>query len=67
MFLGPLSGALVGAGATVTDFINDLDRDGFQWRDVKNLVTGLGMDAIGMIPVVGDSFGTMGKVTRSLV
>lgn len=67
MFMGPLSGALVGAGATVTDFINDWNRDGFQWRDAKNLITGLGMDAIGMIPVVGDAFGTMGKVTRSLV
>lgn len=67
MFMGPLTGALVGAGATIGDFINDVNRDGFQWRDAKNAITGLGMDAIGMIPVVGDAFGTMGKVTRSLV
>lgn len=67
IFMGPLTGALVGVGATVGDFINDVNRDGFQWRDAKNAITGLGMDAIGMIPVVGDAFGTMGKVTRSLV
>ena len=67
IFLDPISGGLVGAGASTVDFVNDINRDGFQGRDAWNYVKNLGMDAIGMLPVIGDTFGTMGKVKKGLV
>ena len=66
IFLDPISGGLVGAGASTADFINDINRDGFQGKDAWNYVKNLGMDALGMIPVIGDTFGTLGKVKKSL-
>lgn len=66
IFLDPISGGIAGAGLSTTDFINDISRDGFQWKDASNYVKNLGMDAIGMLPVVGDTFGTLGKVKKGL-
>lgn len=66
MFLDPLSGAAVGAGASTVDFINDINRDGFQGKDAWNYVKNLGMDALGVLPVIGDTFGTLGKVKKGL-
>ena len=67
IFLDPLSGAAVGAGTSVVDFVNDINRDGFQGKDAWNLVKNLGMDALGVIPVIGDTFGTLGKVKKGLL
>lgn len=67
MFLDPLSGAAVGAGTSVVDFFNDINRDGFQGKDAWNLVKNLGMDALGVVPVIGDTFGTLGKVKKGLL
>ena len=66
IFMDPISGAAVGAGASTMDFVNDISRDGFQGHDLWNYVKNLGMDAIGMLPVVGDTFGTLGKVKKGL-
>ena len=66
MLLDPVTGAVVGAGASLVDFGNDINRDGFQGKDLWNLVKNLGMDALGVIPVVGDTFGTLGKVKKAL-
>jgi hypothetical protein len=66
IFLDPISGGISGAGLSTVDFINDISRDGFQWKDVGNYVKNLGMDAIGMLPVIGDTFGTLGKVKKGL-
>lgn len=66
MFLDPISGGIAGAGLSTVDFINDISRDGFQWKDAGNYVKNLGMDAIGMLPVIGDTFGTLGKVKKGL-
>ena len=67
MFMTPIAGAAVGAGSSVVEFINDWNRDGFQWKDAGNLITNLGMDVLGIIPVIGDTFGTLGKVRKGLV
>lgn len=67
MFMDPVLGGVVGAGSSTVDFINDWNRDGFQWGDLKNYGINLGMDALGMIPIVGDTFGTLGKVKKSLI
>ena len=64
--LDPISGGLVGAGASTADFINDIHRDGFQGKDAWNYVKNLGMDAVGMLPIIGDTFGTLGKVKKGL-
>lgn len=66
IFLDPVSGAAVGVASSVGSFINDWTRDGYQADDAWNLVKNLGMDALGVIPIVGDSFGTLGKVKKSL-
>lgn len=66
IFMDPMSGAAVGAGASTVDFINDINRDGFQGHDLWNYVKNLGMDAVGMLPIVGDTLGTLGKVKKGL-
>ena len=66
IFLDPISGGVAGAGLSTVDFINDISRDGFQGKDALNYIKNLGMDAIGMLPVIGDSFGTLGKVKKGL-
>lgn len=67
MFLDPVSGGLTGAGLSTVDFINDINRDGYQGKDAWNYVKNLGMDLIGMVPVIGDTFGTLGKVKKGLL
>lgn len=66
IFLDPVSGAALGVASSVGTFINDWSRDGYQADDAWNLVKNLGMDALGVIPIIGDSFGTLGKVKKSL-
>ena len=65
--VGTAVGAAVGAGTSVVDFVNDINRDGFQGKDAWNLVKNLGMDALGVVPVIGDTFGTLGKVKKGLL
>lgn len=68
MFLDPVTGTVVGAGATVIDFINDMTDDSVSTGDAfKNLGTGLAFDAVGAIPVVGDALGTGSKILRTAV
>lgn len=67
ILLDPVSGGLTGAGLSLVDFANDWNRDGFQWKDAGNLIKNLGMDAIGMVPIIGDAFGTLGKVKKGLL
>lgn len=66
IFMDPISGGAAGAGLSTVDFINDISRDGFQGKDALNYIKNLGMDALGMLPVIGDSLGTLGKVKKGL-
>lgn len=66
IFMDPITGGAAGAGLSTVDFINDINRDGFQWRDAGNYIKNLGMDALGMLPIIGDTFGTLGKVKKGL-
>lgn len=66
IFMDPITGGAAGAGLSTVDFINDISRDGFQWKDAGNYIKNLGMDAIGMLPIIGDTFGTLGKVKKGL-
>lgn len=66
MFADPLTGAAMGVGTSTVNFINDINRDGWQAEDGWNYVKNLGMDALGVIPIVGDTFGTLGKVKKTL-
>ena len=67
IFMDPISGGLTGAGLSTVDFVNDISRDGFQMKDVGNYVKNVGMDFIGMLPIIGDTFGTLGKVKKGLI
>jgi hypothetical protein len=66
MFADPLTGAAMGVGTSTVNFINDINRDGWQAEDGWNYLKSLGMDALGVIPIVGDTFGTLGKVKKTL-
>lgn len=67
MFADPLTGAAMGVGTSTVNFLNDIHRDGWQTHDLWNYAKNLGMDALGVIPIVGDTFGTLGKVKKGLV
>lgn len=67
MFLTPTAGTVAGAASSLSDFAADLKYGDSTWDAVKNLGLNLGMDAIGFIPGIGDSLGTMNKVRRSLL
>lgn len=67
ILLPPVTGAVTGAASSIGQFANDWNRDGFQWSDAGKLLTNLGMDALGAIPIVGDALGTVGKVKRTLL
>jgi hypothetical protein len=67
MFLDPVSGAAVGASSSLVNFGADVADDGFQMKDVGNLLVNLGFDAVGLIPVVGDAIGTGSKIVKQCV
>ena len=67
MFLDPVSGAAVGASSSIVNFGADVADDGFQMKDVGNLLVNLGFDAVGLIPVVGDAIGTGSKIVKQCV
>lgn len=66
MLVDPVTGFWVGAASTTSEFINEIARDGFQWKDVGNLIKGYGMDAVGLLPVIGDKLGTLNKTKQIL-
>ena len=57
-----VSGAL-GVASTVTTFSTDLAVDGFQGKDLFNLLTNLGMDFVGLFGGVGKT----GKIVKNIV
>lgn len=62
----PVTGFWVGAASTTSEFINEIARDGFQWKDAGNWIKGLGMDTVGLLPVIGDKLGTLNKTKQIL-
>lgn len=67
LVLDPVSGAAVGVGATASNFVADwLDNTVTTSEMWKNLGMNLGMDALGIIPIVGDAAGTGGKLLKSI-
>lgn len=66
MFVDPVTGFWVGAASTTSEFINEIARDGFQWKDAGNWIKGLGMDTVGLLPVIGDKLGTLNKTKQIL-
>lgn len=66
MLVDPVTGFWVGAASTTSEFINEIARDGFQWKDAGNLIKGYGMDAVGLLPVIGDKLGTLNKTKQIL-
>ena len=67
LVLDPVSGAAVNVGSTATNFVADWLDDSVTAVEMwKNLGMNLGMDALSIIPIVGDAAGTGGKLLKSL-
>lgn len=62
--VGNVIGGLAGFGGSTATLIGDL-QDGFDWSDVGNFAFGLGMDALGLIPVAGAA-AKMGKTAKTI-
>lgn len=68
IFLDPVSGFFTGLGSSLTDFGADLFSDDVSFgQSLKGLAGNVGMDLLGIIPGIGDSVGTMGKIRKTLV
>lgn len=67
MGFDPVTGAAIGLGSSITNFVTDIADDGWQWSDLGNFAASVGLDVVGMIPIYGDMIGTGGKVTKTLV
>lgn len=67
LVMDPISGAVTNVGSTATKFLADWADDsvtaGEMW---KNLGMNLGMDALSIVPIVGDAAGTGGKLIKSV-
>jgi hypothetical protein len=50
---GTVASGVLGVGSTLANFGADVAEDGLDWGDAGNLVAGLGMDVLGMIPHFG--------------
>lgn len=57
--------AAIGAGSTFTQFGADVRRDGLDWGDVGNLVLGLGLDAVTLLPGAGVA-GKTAKLAKNI-
>ena len=55
----------LGYGSSLMQLKADVDRDGFQWRDLGNLAINLGLDTITFLPGAGIA-GKMGKTIKTL-
>lgn len=63
--IGTGASAALGIGSSLGTFAADWAEDGLDWNDAKNLVTNVGMDLLGMIPVGGAASKTA-KIVKSL-
>lgn len=61
-----VASAVTGVGSSITNFIADVDEDGFQMGDFWNLTGNVALDVLGVIPVAGA--GAKGlKLAKSLL
>lgn len=60
---GTLASGVLGVGSTISTFSTDLATDGFQGKDLFNLITNLGMDFVGLFGGVGKT----GKIVKNIV
>lgn len=67
LVLDPVSGSVANVGSTAANFMADwLDNSVTATEMWKNLGMNLGMDALSIIPIVGDAAGTGGKLLKSV-
>ena len=53
--IGDVAGSAIGLGASATQLGADISRDGFQLKDLGRFGLNAGLDAVGLIPVLGDA------------
>lgn len=67
LVLDPVSGAVANVGSTAANFLADWADDTVTTSEMwKNLGANLGMDALSIVPIVGDAAGTGGKLLKSV-
>lgn len=53
--IGDIAGSGIGLAASATQFGADISRDGFQLRDLGRFGLNAGLDAVGLLPFLGDA------------
>lgn len=67
LVMDPVSGAVTNVGSTATNFLADWADDSVTTTEMwKNLGMNLGMDALSIVPIVGDAAGTGSKLVKSV-
>ena len=62
----PLTGTIAGVGSSITQAGLDLYQGRGLWETTKSLAGNLALDALSIIPVVGDAVGSGSKVVKGL-
>lgn len=67
LVMDPVTGAVTNVGSTATNFLADWADDSVTATEMwKNLGMNLGMDALSIVPIVGDAAGTGSKLIKSV-
>lgn len=67
LVMDPVTGAVTNVGSTATNFLADWADDSVTATEMwKNLGMNLGMDALSIVPIVGDAAGTGSKLVKSV-
>lgn len=64
--IGTAASVGTGLSSSFVNFGADITEDGFQWSDLGNLATGIGLDLLGAVPG-GGAASKVAKITKGLV
>lgn len=62
----PISAGILGLSSDVTNLVTDLNEGYSVWKSLGNFGGNVALSAVGLIPVVGDAFGSGSKVIKTL-
>lgn len=63
----PFSALALGLGSDITNLVADINEGYGFWNTAGNFLAGVGLSAVGMIPIFGDAVGSGGKIIKTMV